>query len=129
MLSYTDIVNYEIGSNNAPISFGAYAIDSKMDNVISFANKQYHIDTDERLTPDSIMIIDGKKFDKYDLIDSGQYEGDSAGNVVILASQDSLSTSENVRLVFTWEEKPAGNVLANNNKSDFLDIIATIKIE
>jgi hypothetical protein len=129
LLSYTDIVNYEIGSNNAPISFGAYATDSKMDKVLSFGNKQYHIDTDKRLAPDSVMIIDGKKFDKYDLIDSGQYEGDSAGNVVILVSQDSLSASENVRLVFTWEEKPAGNVLANNNKSDFLDIIATIKIE
>jgi len=120
LLSPEKIVHKEIGSNNAPIRFGVYSSNKDIflrnDYVLSFDNKQYHIDNDKRNQQDSVEIINGKKFDKYDLIDYGQYEGDSAGNIIMFVSHDSLSSSNDVKLVFTWEERPGNTDLDNNKK-------------
>jgi len=133
LLSYTEIKKYEIGSNNAPISFGAYSSDanvlSKNTKVLNFNKKQYYIDNAEKNEPDSVVLINGHQFYKYDLIDPGTYEGDSAGNVVILVSQDSISDTEDIKLVFTWEEFPGSTKLADNSKSDFMDVVSSIEIK
>ena len=132
LLSYTNIEKYETGSTNAPIVFGVYSTDSSLvsseKNILSFANKQYHINTDQRNTPDSVVTMGGRQFDKYDLIGYGQYEGLSAGNVVILVSKDNIFDNPSLKLVFTWEEKPAGKELSGNDKQKFFDIIETVSI-
>lgn len=119
LLSPQKIEYYEIGSNNAPISFGLYAEDR-------LGKYNYQIKNSQRNNPDSSLIINGLTFKRYDLIDYRRYEGDTAGNVILLMGPK--IKDQDRFIVFEWQQFPGGQTLKSNQPKDFIDIASTFKI-
>ena len=130
-LSPQKIEYYEIGSNNAPINFGIYSEEADIflnnNSILSFGNIKYQMENSKRNISDSTMLIDNKIFKKYDLIDYGRYEGDSAGSVILLVSPELIIDDKKLYLVFEWQEFPGGKEIKSNNSEEFLNIFSTFK--
>ena len=131
LLSPWPIEKYMIGSNNAPIHFGVYSEDQKIflnnDDIYDYNKIKYYLANNQRNNPDLVLNINNYRFEKYDLIDFGRYEGDSAGNVIIYGSKNFLNNEKNLYIIFEWQEKP-GNEVIDLNSSKYLDsIISTFK--
>lgn len=123
LLSPQPIVYYEIGSDNAPISYSIIAEDKLGDSGV-----MREASSDERYSPDSWVTISGSLFKKYDLIDRGSYEGESAGRVVIYLSPRLYLPEGRSYLSVRWEEKPGLQVVQGSNPEIFEEIVSTIKL-
>lgn len=118
-IEYTDI-----GSVIAPVYYDLILV-----NKFSTSNINYQISNDKRNNPDSTVEINNKIFKKYDLIDYGRYEGESAGKVTIYVSPEIRIEGDNYYLIFHWEEKPGGKTLSGNSYSIFEEIIRSLKLK
>jgi|GEM_PF-6088909 len=130
-LSPVAIVDSAIGSDNAPIHFGLYTDDvndlKKVPAARTFNHLQYMIDTFHRNSIDEIGYIDNKLFTAYDLQDAGTYEGDSAGRTVLVISEPVLINGIMAKIVYKWEEKPAGEAIAKNDFNQFQAIVRSFR--
>lgn len=128
-LSPQPIENYATGSTNAPILFGIFAKNQDIflnsSKIGSFGNFEWQIENSERNNPDSTLNINGTTFQYYDLIDSGRYEGDSAGNVLLFVSPP--MENQDIFIVFEWQQFPAAKNLNLNKSQDFINIVSTFK--
>ena len=128
-LSPQPIEYYAIGSNNAPISFGIYAKNKEIfldsSEIGNFGFYEYQIKNSKRNNSDSTLDINGIIFQYYDLIDYGRYEGDSAGNVILLVGPP--LDNQDLFVVFEWQQFPVGKELKLNKSQDFINIISTFK--
>lgn len=130
-LSSQKIENYEIGSDNAPVHFG---VCTQNEDVFDSTNKpdicnfdyyEYQIKNLKRNRPDSSLEINGLAFKRYDLIDDGRYEGDNAGNVILLVGPK--MKNQDLLVVFEWQQFPGTQTLKSNQPQDFIDISSTFK--
>lgn len=118
------IKSLTIGTVNAPVYY-EFVLASDF-NSSSF---KYEINNDKRKAADTITTIDGKNFQKYDLIDYGKYEGESAGRVLMYLIPISTSNGKSYYLVFHWEEMPALQTIAGNDPKIFEEIVSTLKFD
>jgi len=85
------------------------------------------MENSKRNISDSTMLIDNKIFKKYDLINYGRYEDDSAGSVILLVSSELIIDDKKLYLVSEWQEFPGGKEIKSNNPEEFLNIFSTFK--
>lgn len=131
-LSPQKIEFYEIGSNNASIHFGIYSKDKNIflnsnNAILDFGDIEWQINNLKRNKEDSNIIINNTEFKKYNLIDNGRYEGDSAGSVILIISPIIKVEGNELFLVFKWEQYPGAKKLETNDPEDFLKIFSTFK--
>ena len=105
----------------------AFYFDFILANIFPQTELKYQIDKSKRASPDSHGKIDGVLFERYDLIDSGTYGGDSAGRVLIYLGPKVMINSAEYYLVFHWEEKPLASVLPGNSADVIEKSIMSLK--
>lgn len=118
-LSPQPIVHYEIGSVNAPVYYKLIPV-ADFDSYYSYA-------TEKRVSADQVVSIGGYDFKRYDLVDSGTYEGESSGEVIIYVSPTLHLAGQDYHLLFHWEEKPALQVIPGNDPAIFDLIVKSLK--
>jgi len=134
-LSPQKIEEYEIGSDNAPVSFGVYTNNQNLflnspggpanPEILDFGNYEFQIKESKRIAPDSSVEVNGIVFKRYDLVDYGRYEGDSAGNVILFVGPN--LKNQDLFVVFEWQQFPGGKTLKINNSQDFIDVVSTLR--
>ena len=134
-LSPQKIEDYQIGSDNAAVHFGVYTKNqdvflnspgsSSNPEIGDFGDFDYQIKSDKRNSSDSVVQINGLAFNRYDLVDYGQNEGSSSGNIILLVSPK--LQNQDLFVVFEWQQFPGGKTLKVNQSKDFNGIVSTFK--
>ncbi len=132
-ISFQEIEIYEIGSDNAPIHFGIYTHNRKKaseSDHIFYIEKDFRNNINSHYVINNIDLqvqINNSLFEKYDLTDEkGQYEGDSAGNVIMMVGPQ--IKNEELFLIFKWEQNPGGKSIKGNDQDIFREIVYSIII-
>ena len=106
----------------APIYF-----DLVLDEIFNFTELKYQIDNSSRKLPDTVGLINGKEFRRYDLIDYGTYGGESAGRIKIFVGPKIKIDGHDYYLVFHWEERPLAEYLPDNDIEVFDNMLLTLE--
>lgn len=128
-ISPKEIEYFDNGMNNATISFEIFAEDPDIylnDDEVTRNVYKEKIDEYIRLATDTDMLVNGRTYEIYDLIDYGMYSDEKTGNIVIMITKF-IHEEKELFLGFEWKEFPHGEKF-DNNKEDFINIISTLQI-
>ncbi|TSC70210.1 MAG: hypothetical protein CEO12_525 [Parcubacteria group bacterium Gr01-1014_46] len=113
------ITYYDITSTDAPIYY-----DLISEALIDTSDLKYQIMNDKRYKPDSDVMIAGKKFKKYDLLD---YQSEERNRVIIFLGPKINIFESSYYLAFRFEEKPLGLTIEGSNPEIFENMVKTLK--
>lgn len=115
---------YDMVSVDAPVYFDLIST-----LLFETSDLKYQITNDKRKSPDSRVKIDGKTFDRYDLIDYGSSGGESTGRVIIYLGPQVTFGGDNYYLVFRWEERPLTIYIPGNDPVVFEKMVSSLKFK
>ena len=95
--------------------------------IFDFTELKYQIDNSKRRAADTVGMIDGREFMRYDLVDYGTYGGESAGRVKIFVGPKITIDGSDYFLVFHWEEKPLAESMPGNSVEVFDNMLLTLQ--
>jgi len=130
-------VDYGHEPNNAPIrQFDLLDDDDPFLNPANYTNwsrVEYmnKIKNAKRNEPDVNVIVDGKTFTKYDLLNFREHDGKDYGNVVIFISTvfvDEERDGREVRFGYEWHEFPGGIEVDGNSKEKLYELVSSVRI-
>ena len=110
---------YDIISSDAPVYY-----DLVSEDIFDTSDLRYQIITDKRHRPDTTVIINGKTFKKYDLID---YQSDGSNRVIIFLGPKISIYGDSYYFVFRWEEKPLTKNMPGNSIEVFDNMLLSLK--
>ena len=113
---------YDLVSVDAPVYF-----DLVSTLLFDTGDVKYQITNDKRAAPDTVVKIDGKTFNRYDLIDYGSSGGESTGRVIIYLGPKITFGGDSYYLVFRWEENPLTSYIPGNDPAAFEKMVSTVK--
>lgn len=113
---------YDMVSVDAPVYFDLIST-----LLFETSDIKYQLGNDKRRAPDSIVKIDGKTFNRYDLIDYGSSGGESTGRVIIYLGPQISFNGDDYYLVFRWEENPLTSYIPGNDPVIFEKIVSSLK--
>lgn len=113
---------YDLVSVDAPVYFDLIST-----VLFDTSDLKYQIANNKRRSPDSKVKIDGKTFNKYDLIDYGSSGGESTGRVIIYLGPQVSFGGNSYYLVFRWEENPLTIYIPGNDSEVFEKMISSLK--
>ena len=113
---------YDLVSVDAPVYFDLIST-----LLFDTSGLKYQIAEDKRKSADSRVKIDGKTFDRYDLIDYGSSGGESTGRVIIYLGPEIGFGGDKYYLVFRWEENPLTVYVPGNDLQVFENMVLSLK--
>jgi hypothetical protein len=112
------ITHFDINSTDAPMYY-----DLISEALIDTSDLKYQLSTDKRCDKDLDVVIDGKKFTKYCLIDYN----DQTNKVLVYIGPKVDIFGAGYYLVFRWEQKPLGLEIPENSQNAFETMVLSLR--
>ncbi len=113
---------YDMVSVDAPVYFDLIST-----MLFETSDVKYQLSNDKRRVADSVVKIDGKTFNRYDLMDYGSSGGESTGRVIIYLGPQVSFNGNDYYLVFRWEENPLTSYIPGNDPAVFEKMVSSLK--